>query len=433
MMSGQKAFRGAVFHCLADPGERDDAAAAECFDDGLLVIANGRVEALGPAETLLAGLPSGTEVVDYRNRIIVPGLIDTHVHFAQLDIIASHGAQLLDWLESYAYPAEAACADAVHARALAEAFLDELLRNGTTTALVFATVHPHSVEAIFEAAAARNMRLIAGKVLMDRLCRPDLADDAESGYAESRRLIEKWHGRDRLGYAITPRFALTSSERQLQLAGKLAAEFPDVWVHTHLAENRDEIAAIADLFPDNEGYLDVYASHGLLRRRSVFAHCVHLETADAQRLGRGGGAVAFCPSSNLFLGSGLFDLRAMAAAGVRTGLATDVGAGTSLSLLRTMGEAYKVLQLQGQVLPVTRAFYLATLGAARALDLDDRIGNFVPGKEADFTVLDPGASALMSRRARASASIGELLFAMMFLGDERHVAATYVQGVAADV
>ena len=432
-MTTRRAFRGSFFHCLDDPGEQDAKSSAEALEDGILVVEDGRIAAFGPAAETIAGIPQGTDVVDLRGRIIVPGFIDTHVHFAQLDIIASHGAQLLDWLESYAYPAEAACADAGYARALAEAFLDELLRNGTTTALVFATVHPHSVEAIFEAAAARNMRLIAGKVLMDRLCRPDLADDAESGYAESRRLIEKWHGRDRLGYAITPRFALTSSERQLQLAGKLAAEFPDVWVHTHLAENRDEIAAIADLFPDNEGYLDVYASHGLLRRRSVFAHCVHLETADAQRLGRGGGAVAFCPSSNLFLGSGLFDLRAMAAAGVRTGLATDVGAGTSLSLLRTMGEAYKVLQLQGQVLPVTRAFYLATLGAARALDLDDRIGNFVPGKEADFTVLDPGASALMSRRARASASIGELLFAMMFLGDERHVAATYVQGVAADV
>lgn len=432
-MTVRKAFRGAVFHCLADPGEHGDPAAAECFDDGLLLVANGRIEALGTAESQLAELPAGTEVVDCRGRIIVPGLIDTHVHFAQLDIIASHGAQLLDWLESYAYPAEAACADTAHARAVAEAFLDELLSNGTTTALVFATVHPHSAEALFEAARARNMRLITGKVLMDRLCPEDLADDAESGYAESRRLIEKWHGRDRLGYAITPRFALTSSERQLQLAGKLAAEYPDVWVHTHLAENREEIAAIADLFPDSRGYLDVYASHGLLRRRSVFAHCVHLEAAEAQRLGREGGAVAFCPTSNLFLGSGLLDLRAIAAAGVRTGLATDVGAGTSLSLLRTMGEAYKVLQLQGQVLPVSRAFYLATLGAARALDLDSCIGNFVPGKEADFTVLDPGASALMSRRAGTNVSIEELLFAMMFLGDERHVEATYVQGVAADV
>ena len=430
-MSSRRAFRGAVFHCVADPGECGDPTATEYVDDGLLVVNDGCVEALGPAGALMPGLAADTEVVDCRGKIIVPGLIDTHVHFAQLDIMASHGAQLLDWLQAYAYPAEMRCADRSYADALAAAFLDELLRNGTTTALVFATVHPESAEAVFEAARERGMRLIAGKVLMDTDSPEGLADDAGTAYADSRRLIERWHGRERLGYAITPRFALTSSDRQLRLAGRLAAEYPDVWVHTHLAENRVEVERVAARFPDSDSYLDVYASRGLLRRRSVFAHCVHLDAADRQRLGDSGGAAAFCPTSNLFLGSGLFDLRAMAAAGVRTGLATDVGAGTSLSLLRTMGEAYKVLQLQGQVLPASRAFYLATLGAARALDLDGLVGNFEAGNEADFIVLDPAGSGLVQRRARLAATVEELLFALMFLGDERHVAATYLQGQVA--
>jgi guanine deaminase len=293
---------------------------------------------------------------------------------------------------------------------------------------VFATVFPQSVDAIFAAAQERGMRLVAGKVLMDRMCPDELSDDPASAYADSRELIERWHGKDRLGYAITPRFALTSSEEQLAAAGKLAAEYPDTWIHTHLAENQEEVDQIAKQFPWSRSYLDVYEHFGLLRARSMFAHCLHLDAIDRELMAARGAAGAFCPTSNLFLGSGLFDLRSMSAAGIEIGLATDVGGGTSMSMLRTMSEAYKVLHLQDQSLPASRALYLATLGAARALGLDDSIGNFQVGREADFIVLDSSGSRMTARRAQAVSSADELLFALIFLGDDRHVAATYLQG-----
>lgn len=424
----QQAFRASIFHCLGDPGPHAEASSVEYFEDGLLLVEDGAVAGIGPAEKLLATLPDDARIEDLSGKLIVPGLIDCHVHFSQLDIIASYGEQLLDWLNRYAYPEEARFADAGHARAVADFFLDELLRNGTTTALVFATVFPQSVDAIFAAAEERNMRLIAGKVLMDRLCPDELCDDAESGYADSKALIERWHGKGRLGYAITPRFALTSSEEQLAAAGRLAGEYPDTWVHTHLAENREEIDQIARQFAWSRSYLDVYDHFNLLRDRSMFAHCLYLDAADRELMARKGGAAAFCPTSNLFLGSGLFDLNSITDAGINVGLATDVGGGTSLSLLQTMNEAYKILHLQGQSLPASRALYLATLGAAEALDLDDRIGNLELGKEADFIVLDPDGSRITSRRARAVSTFDELLFSLIFLGDDRNVAATYLQG-----
>jgi len=424
----KRAIRGSLYHCLADPGSHGDGSAVEYIDDGLLVIENGQITQAGDAAVLLRGLDEGVQTDDHRGKLIVPGLVDCHVHFSQVDIIASYGEQLLDWLNRYAYPAEMRFADAGHAREAAEFFLDDLLRNGTTTAVVFATVHPQSVDAVFEAAEERGMRLVAGKVLMDEHCPAGLRDDPESGYADSKALIEKWHGRGRLGYAITPRFALTSSEAQLEAAGRLAAEYPDTWVHTHLAENRDEVESIAKKFAWSRSYLDVYDHFGLLRKRALFAHCLHLDKADRQLMADKRGAGAFCPTSNLFLGSGLFDLQSMADAGVDIGLATDVGGGTSLSLLRTMSEAYKVLHLQGQSLPASRALYLATLGAANALDLDDCIGNFGAGKEADFIVLDPEASRMTARRAAVAESPDELLFSLIFLGDDRNIAATYVMG-----
>ena len=426
-----QAFRASILHCLADPGEHASPSAIEYLDDGLLIVEDGIVSELGTADVLLPKLSGDTAVHDYRGKLIVPGFIDCHVHYSQLEIIASYGEQLLDWLNRYAYPEEARFSDVAYAKAIASAFVGELLQNGTTSALVFATVHPHSVDAIFEAAADKNMRLIAGKVLMDRNCPADLSDSAESGYEDSKQLIERWHGQGRLGYAITPRFALTSSEAQLEAAGKLAAEFQDTWVHTHLAENTDEVLAIADLFPWSRSYLDVYDHFGLLRERSVFAHCLYLSDEDLELMGTKGGAAAFCPTSNLFLGSGLFDLRAMAAASIRVGLATDVGGGTSLSLLKTMSEAYKVLHLNGQALPATRALYLATLGAAESLYLDDRIGNFAFGKEADFVVLDPAGSAATARRSKNAATFEEVLFATIMLGDERNIAATFLQGQCA--
>jgi guanine deaminase len=424
----RQAFRASILHCLADPGEESRASAYEYFEDGLLIIEDGTVLEAGHAGTLLDGLAEDVLLTEFPGKLIVPGFIDCHVHYPQLDIIASYGEQLLDWLHRYAYPAEARYSDPDYARAAATVFVDELLNNGTTTALVFGTVHAHSADAIFEAAAARDMRLIAGKVLMDCNCPAELRDDADSAYADSKALIERWHGRGRLGYAITPRFALTSTAEQLTAAGKLAREYPEVWVHTHLAENRDEVEQIARQFPSSRSYLDVYDQFGLLRERSVFAHCLHLDDQDRARMASAGGAAAFCPTSNLFLGSGLFDLSSMRAANVRCGLGTDVGGGTSLSLLKTASEAYKVLHLQDHALPATRALYLATLGAAEALYLDDAIGNFLPGKEADFIVLDPGGSKLVARRTSAAETIEEAFFALLTLADERHVAATFING-----
>lgn len=426
----RQAFRASILHCLSDPGEESRASAFEYFEDGLLIIEDGTVLEAGHAEALLDGLAEDVQLTEFPGKLIVPGFIDCHVHYPQLDIIASYGEQLLDWLHRYAYPAEARFSDPDYAREAAKIFVDELLNNGTTTALVFGTVHAHSADAIFEAAAARDMRLIAGKVLMDCNCPEELRDDADSAYADSKALIERWHGQGRLGYAITPRFALTSTDDQLAAAGKLAREYPEVWVHTHLAENRDEVEQIARQFPSSRSYLDVYDQFGLLRERSVFAHCLHLDDQDRARMASLGGAAAFCPTSNLFLGSGLFDLPAMRAANVRCGLGTDVGGGTSLSLLKTASEAYKVLHLQGHALPATRALYLATLGAAEALYLDDAIGNFLPGKEADFVLLDPGGSNLTARRTSAAETIEEAFFALLTLGDERHVAATFINGIA---
>lgn len=427
-MAVDSAFRAAILHCLADPGAAGDAAAVEYFEDGLLLVENGRVSAVGPAAELLPQLGPQVRLVHEPERLIVPGLIDCHVHYPQLDIIASYGEQLLDWLQQYAYPAEMLFADATHAAGIAACFITELLRNGTTTALVFCTVHPESAEAIFAAAARANMRLLAGKVLMDRNCPAALRDDAESGYRQSRQLIDKWHGQDRLGYAITPRFAVTSSDAQLAAAGRLAAEFPDVHVHTHLAENDAEVELVRQLYPGSRSYLAVYDRFGLLRERAVFAHCLHIDQEDRGLLAERGGNIAFCPSSNLFLGSGLFDLQAAGDAGIRIGIGSDLGGGTSLSLLRTLGDAYKVLQLQGQSLPAFRALYLATLGAARALSLDDKIGNFGAGKEADFLMLDARPAPAAARRVAAADSVAEKLFALLTLGDDRCVAATYLMG-----
>lgn len=422
------AYQASFFHCLGNPSLSAESDAVEYLDDGLLIVSNGIVDALGNASDLLAGLSADIEVVDHRGMLVVPGFVDCHVHYPQTDIIASYGEQLLDWLNRYAYPQEVRFSDPAFASEAAEFFTDELLRNGTTSALVFATVHSQSVDAIFAAAQKRNMRLIAGKVLMDKNCPDNLSDTAEAGYAESLALIEKWHGCDRLSYAITPRFAVTSSEEQLAAAGRLASEHPGVYVHTHLAENTAEVDLIAKQFPWSRSYLDVYDRFDLVRERSVFAHCLYLDDQDRATLATQGAAIAFCPTSNLFLGSGLFDLQAAHNAGIKVGTGSDVGGGTSLSSLRTLSEAYKVLQLQGQSLSAFAAFYLATLGGATALSLEDRIGNFATGKEADFVVLDTAASSIMRRRFETTEGIAEQLFALMMLGDDRAVSATYLAG-----
>lgn len=421
------AFRGTLVDFVDDPlfaGER----ACRIFDDGVLVVRGGRIESIGPADQLLARLPRETPVADYRGRLIVPGFVDTHIHYAQTDMIGSYGEQLLAWLENYTFPTERAFEDPEHAREVADFFVDELLRNGTTTAMVFATVHRESVDAIFEAAAARNLCLVAGKVMMDRNCPDFLRDSPAASYEDGCALIERWHGHGRLHYAVTPRFAPTSSEAQLQMAARLLDEHPGVLFQSHVAENPQEVRWVAELFPWSRSYLDVYDRFNLLRKGAIFAHCIHLDAADRARLAASGAAASFCATSNLFLGSGLFDAQRAAEAGVAVGIGTDVGAGTSFSMLRTLDESYKVAQMGGQRLSPLRAFYLATLGGARALGLDASIGNLEPGKFADFVVLDPAATPLLERRMTRTRTLAEKLFLFMTLGDDRAVAATHVAG-----
>jgi len=427
MTSPVKAYRAAILHSIADPAVVGVEQSYEYFEDGLLVIENGQVAKVGPAAELLPTL-KGVEITEYRDALITPGFIDTHIHYPQTGMIASYGEQLLDWLNTYTFPTEQQFADKAHAADVAGIFLKELLRNGTTTALVFGSVHKQSVDAFFEAAEALNLRMIAGKVLMDRNAPDYLTDTPESGYADSKELIERWHGKGRLHYAVTPRFAPTSTPEQLELAGKLFAEFPDLYMHTHLSENRKEIEWVKALFPERKGYLDVYDHFKLIGARSVFAHGVHLCDDECKRLAETGSAVAFCPTSNLFLGSGLFDLNKLEEHGVRVGLGTDVGAGTSFSQLQSLNEAYKVMQLQGKKLDPFKSLYLATLGGANALYLDDKLGNFLPGKDADFVVLDYNATPLISYRMQQAKSLDERLFALTMLGDDRAIKETFAAG-----
>ena len=415
------AFRAELLSVPEDPAQ---GAAIRHHEDGLLVIEDGLVVAFGAHADLAPRFPDVP--VERLPGLLVPGFVDSHIHYPQTDSIAAYGGQLLEWLERHIFPAEAAFADRAHADAVAAFFLDELLRNGTTSALVFATVHAQSVDALFEAALTRNMRIVSGKVLMD-LGPEMLHDSVETGRAETEALISRWRGRGRLGYAVTPRFALTSSDAQLAGVGDLVAAHPEILMHTHLAENLGEIAAVADRFPTARDYLDVYDRFGLVGPRSVFAHCVHLEDRSLARMSDAGSSIAFCPTSNLFLGSGLFDLVAADRHGVKIGIGTDVGAGTSFSLLATLGEAYKVGQMRGTPLDPFRALYLATAGGARALGLADRIGGLQPGQEADFVLLDPAATPLLARRT-AGASLAGRLFALQILGDDRAIARTYVAG-----
>ncbi|TLY78728.1 MAG: guanine deaminase [Gammaproteobacteria bacterium] len=423
-----RAHRGAILHFRSDPGSGDDPDTFEFFDDGLLVTADGRVASIGPARELLPALPSDAELVEHRDSILMPGFVDTHVHYPQTDIVGTGGRQLLDWLEHYTFPAERGFADPAHAREVAEFFLDELVRNGTTTALVFCSVHPASVQAFFEAAAARRMRMAAGKVLMDRNCPQYLRDTPETGERATRELLAAWHGRERLLYAITPRFAPTSSDAQLASAGRLATDYPDALIQTHVAENLDEVAWVKRLFPEARSYLDVYDRYGLLRERAIYAHCIHFDEVDRARMAQSGAAAAFCPSSNLRLGSGLFDVASADAAGMRFSIATDVAAGSSFSMLQTLSDAYKVAQLSQQHLSPLRAFYLATLAGARALGVDDRVGRFAVGTEADFIVLNLRATPLLARRTARSRTLAEKLLVLLTLGDDRAVSRTYILG-----
>ncbi|MEE9332484.1 MAG: guanine deaminase [Granulosicoccaceae bacterium] len=420
-------IRSTFVHCLADPSIED--AAVEHLADGVLSIENGHVTSLAQFDpSIHKNEQYNDPYIDLRGKVIVPGFVDTHIHYPQLDIIASYGEQLLQWLEKYTFPKEASFGDEAVASSAAEFFLDELISNGTTTALVFGTTHKESVEAFFNAALKRKLRMICGKVMMDRNAPNNICDTPQSGYDDSKALIEKWHNKDRLGYAVTPRFAPTSSSEQLAMAGKLLREYPTVHLHTHISENQDECDWVAKLFPQSDDYLSVYETHGLVKKRSVFAHGLHLSDSEWQRISEADAAVAHCPCSNLFIGSGLFNAKKAFEHKVNWGLGSDVGGGDSFSLLRVCNEAYKVQQLQGNKLSPLDALYRATLGGAVALDLDHHIGNFETGKEADFVVLDPQATPLLKRRSNSINYWQDQLFALLMLGDDRAVYDTYIMG-----
>jgi len=399
--------------------------------DAIVAMAGGKVTHFGPAAEVRPQLPRGVRVRRYgRDSLILAGFVDCHVHYPQTQIIGAYGEQLTDWLTRYTYPAEEAFADGEHARAAAKVFLRECLRAGTTTAAVHCTVHPQSVDAFFEAASALDLRMIAGKVLMDRNAPPALTDTAQRGYDESKALIGRWHGRGRQLYCVTPRFAPTSSPEQMEAAGALWAEHPGTYLQSHVAESRAEVAWVKKLYPERKGYLDAYGHYRLLGPRAIYGHGIWLTEDELARCHESGAALAHCPTSNGFLGSGLFDLAnaKKAVRSVRVGVATDLGAGTSFSMLQTLAEAYKVAHLTGNTLSAGHAFYLATRGGAQALYLEDTIGSIAVGMEADLVVLDLRSTPVIDYRMRHCRDLEEALFVQMTLGDDRAVAATYVAG-----
>ncbi len=422
-----KAYRSSLFHFIADPLRSPDRS-YQYFEDGLLIIDQGRVVSIGDYASLKGSLHESDEILDYSGHLIMPGFIDTHIHYSQTDVIASSGTQLLDWLQRFTFPVESNFSDKSYAQEMANFFVDELLRNGTTTAMVFPTVHSHSVDALFSAASKNNMRMISGKVLMDRNAPKALCDTPDSGYNDSKTLIQKWHNTQRLLYAITPRFAPTSTDQQLKMAGQLLKEFPDLYVQSHVAENSDEVEWVKKLFPWARSYLDVYDQYGLLSDRSVYAHCIYLNKKDRQRMSESHSGISFCPTSNLFLGSGLLDMKKVIDDHVQVSIGTDVGGGTSFNIFKTLNEAYKVCQLNDFNLSALQGFYMSTLGAAELLSLDDKIGSLSSAKEADFIVVDLQSTPLIRRRMKTASSIEDILFILMMMADDRNILETYIMG-----
>lgn len=424
-----KAIRASIMDIARVVDKPEDVEQNVRFiEDGLMLVDNGRIEWVGEWSEGKDKIPSTVRIRSYPGKIVMPGFVDTHIHYPQAEMVGAYGEQLLEWLNNYTFPTEARYKDKDYSREMSTFFIKQLLRNGTTTALVFGTVHPESVDALFEEAEKINMRMIAGKVMMDRNAPEYLLDTPEIGYNQTKELIERWHKRGRLLYAITPRFAPTSSPEQLAIAGRLKEEYPDTYVHTHLCENQNEIAWVKELFPEQDGYLDVYHHHGLTGSKSVFAHCVHLEDEEWDCLHKTDSAVAFCPTSNLYLGSGLFKLQEAWKRKVKVGMGTDIGAGTTFNMLQTLNEAYKIMQLQQHRLSAFEAFYLATLGGANSLSLDHLIGNFEVGKEADFVIIDPCSTPLQQLRYDSSRNLSDKLFMLMTLGDDRSIYRTYVDG-----
>jgi guanine deaminase len=423
----KKAYRASLL--------RFDAAGQPVFDeDGLLVVApdsTGRQRVLDAgSHAAVAPRHPDADVTHLPGRILAPGFVDMHIHFPQTDIIGSPSPGLLPWLENYTFPAESKFADPAHSNEVADVFFDELLRNGVTTSLTFATSHVASVDAFFEGAQRRGLRMITGKVLQDRHSPDGVRDEAEQSLIDTEALIRKWHNVDRLGYAITPRFAPASTDAQMRGAGELAAKYADTWIQSHVAENRDEVAWVRELYPQSRSYLDVYAGFGLMRERAVYAHCIYLDDIDRALLRDTKTAAAVSPTSNLFLGSGFFDFGAADRVGYPYGLASDVGGGTSFSPFHTMMAAYYVGR-EGQTktglsIAPSELWWRHTGGAARALGLDGVVGNLQPGCEADFLVLNPAATPLLARKTRLANTLEEMLFAMIVLGDDRLVERTVI-------
>jgi guanine deaminase len=421
-----KCFKGQILVFNGDPGSEMKPESYSYYPNGHLIVKDDRIVYAGDAS--IAPTFEFSETVDYGESLLMAGFVDTHIHYPQIGMIASYGEQLLEWLQKYAFPEEKKFENAAYASAMAKEFVRELFRNGTTTALVFSTVHPGSADALFTEAEKFGMCLITGKTLMDRNAPDYLCDTPESAYSDSKKLIESWHGKGRLRYAVTPRFAITSSDEQLSVAGKLLREFPDIYMQTHLSENRKEIETVGELFPENSGYLDVYDSHGLAGSKSIFAHCVHLTDDEFKVMKQRDAGIAFCPCSNLFLGSGLVDLDKIRKYDIKTGIGTDVGGGNSFSVLLNLNEAYKVAQLKNQHLNPLQAFYMATLGGAKALSIHHEAGTLKTGYYADFMVLNPRATPLMKLRMERTESLVDLLFILMMMGDSRCIEATYVGG-----
>ena len=416
-------IRGRTLSFHADPNDTENAFTHH--EDGAIIIENGRISAIGDYASLRdPALPE----IDHRPNLILPGFIDTHIHFPQVQVVASWGAQLLDWLNTYTFPEESRFAQQGHAPRMAEHFLNLLLAHGTTTAVAFCSVHKQSAEALFSAAHARNMAMIAGKVMMDRNAPEGVLDTPQQGYDDSKALIETWHGTGRQHYAITPRFAITSTPEQMQMTGQLVREHPDCHIQTHLSENRDEIAFTLSLYPKARDYLDIYETYGLLGNKILLGHSIHLEEREIARIAETNSHPVFCPTSNLFLGSGLFDEAGLRARGISSGIATDIGGGTSYSMLQTLNEGYKILQLRGQKLHPFAAFHWATRGNAMVLGMQDQIGTLAPGSMADLVVLDSRATPAMALRMERATTLAEELFILQIMGDDRSVAQTYVAG-----
>ena len=394
---------------------------------GGVLLKDGVITAVGSGPSLRRSHPNA-QVVDYGDALICPGFVDAHVHYPQTAIIASWGKRLIDWLNTYTFPEEMRLSEPAYAAAIAARYLDLTLANGTTTVCSYATIHPQSVNAFFDAAAARNQRVIAGKTCMDRNAPDGLRDTPQSAYDDSKALLERWHGKGRAGYAITPRFSPTSTPEQLAALGALWAEYPDCIMQTHLSEQVDEIAWVRALHPQARDYLDTYETQGLIGERAVFGHAIHLEPREIDRIAEAGAALVHCPTSNTFIGSGLFDMTGLCARNIPVGLATDTGGGSSFSMLRTMAAAYEIGQLRGTPLHAAQLMWLATTGAARSLHLHNTIGSLTPGHEADVTVLSLSSTPAIAQRAARADDVWESVFATIMMGDDRAVRDVWIAG-----